>query len=788
MSSVTSTLSEIRQEQDYFDHAMDVHQASITRMNSSYSSLGTAVERRAMKKANESRTVLGPDQPAAFARMDLEDGQHYYIGHTSISDEDRDLLVINWQSKVASKFYSATPQEPQGLTRKRDFKTEGNRIKLLEDLHLQDLAEKLSELDGTVYVDDVLKGSLEASRTGEMKDIVRTIQAAQNDILRRPLDSLLVVQGGPGTGKTAVALHRVSWLLFEYEKLKAEDVLVIGPNPAFARYIQKVLPGLGNESVSQTSMPQLLQRSFKVQGSDPTRVAQIKGSPEIADVIANGLNDRIKLPTGPLRIRRRNSQSTVNILPETLVEDIERLRSEYYGVGREKLKERVLEHCAATLGLVRGGAADVVDPKSVETEVNKLWPQLSAPQFLRELLGSKARLRSAADGWLDEQQIEALYRPAAERITEEPWTLADLVLIDEAASNMQDRQTDWKHIVVDEAQDLSPMQIFALRRRSKDGSMTLVGDVAQSTGPFARSSWNDIVDGLRTNLPVYEETLEHGYRVPREVYEVASRLLPEAAPEITPPTIVREVGDQPELFDVSPSLVAREAAEVASHHSGRGRFVGVIAPAEWWDEITNAFNEMDMEWGDPTHGGAMRSVNLVTPEASKGLEFESVVVVDPQSVLDQDNGARLLYITLTRTTKRLDILAPSGEIPEIIADAFPHAKVIDEPALDLDPVISEEGEAVSDVATFEPDNADSEVVAASEPVASATASTRELSVPTPADVAERRKRADAAETQLTAFEEELISQNAEMLISTLGRLYLPEMQKRVLKEALRKLK
>ncbi|PRZ15593.1 HelD family protein [Nesterenkonia sandarakina] len=787
--AVGKNVEDIQLEQDYFDNAMDVHRAKIEHRDGSYGSVATAADRRALKTGYDKLTPLGEDSAVAFARMTLEDGRTHYIGNTLISD-NQEILVINWRTRVASRYYESSPEDPMSVSWKRAFDTRGNRIESLQDTLLAELREKIEKLPGKVHVDDALLNSLSSSRDGTMRDIVRTIQAAQNKILRTDKDTLLVVQGGPGTGKTAVALHRASWLLYQYQdSLRPEELMVVGPNPAFTKYIKDVLPGLGDQHVVQTSIQQMLQRDLKVRGIETDYVARLKGSAEMADVIAEGLNDRIKRPTGPLRIRRRNSASTINLLPETVTEDIESLRGEYYGIGREKLKERIIEHCAAELAGVRGDAALIVDPRSVDSEVNKLWPQLSATQYVRELFGSKIRLTSAGGKHLDASSIEALYRPVAERISDEPWTVADLGLIDEAASNINPRQDEWEHIVVDEAQDLSPMQIFALRRRSKNGSMTLVGDIAQSTGPFARNSWSDIIDGIRMNAPVHEATLEHGYRVPREVYAIAQELLPQAAPDIKAPTIVREAQAEPELFVVAHTQVANEVAQVASHHSAKGRFVGVIAPAEQWDAITAAFDGLELQWTDSSTGGLGRSINLVTPESSKGLEFDAVVVVAPQTILEQDNGARLLYIALTRTTSRLDVIAPSGEIPAIIGDAFKHVTVIDEPEL----------EEYEDVEETEPDpgfgGLDDELTI----TASSRASTPS---PTPADIQAQmnfgkpfpRSRSQATneslETEsieLNKWEEDLVERNAGYLLETLQGFYQLRLQRRIVEEVLKRL-
>lgn len=791
---------EVRQEQEYFDRAMDAHLDKWHRYETELTNPGTAVERRAMKKTVDTMLRLGASDAAALMRVDLDDGDTYYLGKTSIRD-GADLLVINWKERAGSRFYQATPDDPQGVVRKRTYATDGNRVKDFQDAVLAQIAEEIEQLDGYVGSDDPILASLEARRTGELKDIVGTIQAAQDKILRTKKNSLLVVQGGPGTGKTVVALHRASWILYNYrDEIQPEELLVVGPNPAFTKYIQKVLPDLGDHSVRQTSIQGMLQRSISVRAAEPDNVARIKGSSHMQDVIASGLDDRIKPPGGPVRIRRRNSASAITLLSEVVAEDLEEFRAQYYGIGREQMKARLMERCAEALGQRGGGSVErIVDPRSLDAELNKMWPQLSAAQFVRELLGSKQRLRAAAGEYLRTEDIELLHRPAAERIADEPWTLADLALIDEAASFMQDRQELWGHIVVDEAQDLTPMQLAALRRRSKNGSMTIVGDLAQSTGPFARDSWDDIIEDLKSNAEVIRAELQFGYRVPRQVFEVAEPVLREAAPELTPPTVVRDVKDQPTLFDVSPAMLPDEVARLASHHSGKGRFVGVIAPPQMWDDIVKSFDAADLQWNDSTQGGLGSSINLVTPEASKGLEFEAVIVVDPQTILDQDQGARLLYIAMTRTTNRLEVIVPSGGVPDLISDVFPTVKVIEDVALasskenlsfsgDLEPspMVVKDAAPWAEEESLENHNA------------SDGSASEQDGTPTPGDIAAFHGidlRMTAGSDQqvdpttdrlagLTPIQRDLVRRNAEYLVNILVDSYGPALRAPVLEEAL----
>ena len=672
-----NTADEIVMEQDYFDLAAAYREEAVAGRGVGDWSAGTAAERRAFARsfANQSDIDLGEN--VAFGRMDCEDGEVYYVGKHPIFDSDKNLLVINWQSPAAVAYNQATAHDPQGLLRKRAFDAERNRIKTFQDTVFKELAQAVAELEHwQAPDDDLLIAALSEKRNGQMADIVRTIQAAQDKIVRMDKDRLLIVQGGPGTGKTAVALHRVSWLLFNYQDdLMPGDVLVIGPNPTFTRYIRRVLPDLGDNDVVQQALPEMLAPGTEVRATESPNVAALKGSALMADIIATGLVDRIREPKAPVRIQQRSSGRFVSVPPEEVVVHIRALKGEIYLEGRAKFKSSLIElaqaeHLRHAFAPFRD--PNLLDPKSLDSAVNQIWPQLNPQQFVRELLGSKERLLRASTGTdLRASDIELLYRPMASNIADEPWTVADLALIDEAAEGLRGEPDLFGHIVVDEAQDLSEMELMAIRRRSRHGSMTVVGDIAQSTGPSAMENWDRVKEMLASSLPCSLEELEHGYRVPREVFALATPVLAAAAPHVTPPLVTRSANAKPEFSEVDEDDLASDVADIVVHHSGRGRFVGVIAVPELWDDIRAAFRAEEIQWSESTSGGLSNAINLVTPEASKGLEFDAVIVVDPQRIVDQPHGERLLYIALTRTTTRLDVVYPLGSLPSILGGGSP---------------------------------------------------------------------------------------------------------------------
>jgi DNA helicase IV len=667
-----SKASELQLEQAFFDQAKQHRDSQNSAWSMAGASAGTAVERRAYKNAMEKRKVASPDDPVALTRIAYEDGDKLYIGKVAIFDEEKNLLVINWQAPAAAVANQASVHDPLGLQSKRIFDAPANKIVSFEDIVYKALAEAVSELDDHSYAGDALLQSLTRKRGSEMTDIVKTIQAAQDKLVRADKDQLLIIQGGPGTGKTAVALHRVSWLLFNYQdELPPEDVLVVGPNPTFTRYIRRVLPDLGDDDVVQQALQNLLSNDVGMTGQDSSAAATVKGSVRMSQVLEKALKQRIRMPSADIRIQRRNTVLTVSVPASSIAEVLETLQFDSFADGRRRFRQRLIELCAPQLGNIRQVSPEqFLDLRALDAEVEKIWPQITPHQFLRELLGSKERMKRAAEGHLAPDEMELLYRQQAEKVSDEPWTMADLALLDEAQAAMREAPRTYGHIVVDEAQDLSKMQLRAIRRRSKNGSMTVVGDIAQSTGPYSRDSWDDIAfilgDGTPAHMPSQIAELEHGYRVPKQVFDVALPILQSAAPSVTPPRILRDVDYAPRFAGVPTGELAEEVARTVFTHSGRGRFVGVVAPLQLWPGLREAFQADDLQWSESTEGELSTAINLVTPEDAKGLEFDAVIVVDPAIILEMPHGERMLYIALTRTTTHLDVIYPLGSLPPIL--------------------------------------------------------------------------------------------------------------------------
>jgi DNA helicase IV len=519
---------------------------------------------------------------------------------------------------------------------------------------------------------------LNSERTPEMRQIVETIQAAQSALIGSDPDQVLVVQGGPGTGKTAVALHRLSAILYNEQSVSPSDVLVIGPNETFTRYIARVLPQLGDEDVEITDVNRMLGSRVVVSTRESSDAAKLKGDLRMVEVLRRGLADRVRVPQEPLAFSVIGVPWRARVEPELLRRLIDGQAAVLQNVGRnafrERLKNAVVSQVRARMEgdrlPVRGDLAMLLDATEIESAVDRIWPRLSPQAFLRELYGSLERLVNAAGSALTADEIGLLRRTAGPRVAEQLWSKEDLVLLDEVAHLMGERAARYSHTVVDEAQDLSPLQVRAIARRSGTGAMTLVGDIAQSTGHWARDSWDDILDLIETSLPKHVQHLEFGYRVPRSVMELASRLLPIAAPAIEAPRVVREVPNSVRVTEVGDAdELAQRVVDLVREHSGYGRFVGVVCPDERRPEVAEAFRKSGLSWQDANKGSLGASINLVSPVASKGLEFDAVVIVDPQLIVEAGpEGFRMLYVAMTRTTKYLDIVHPEGALPAPLRD------------------------------------------------------------------------------------------------------------------------
>ncbi len=497
---------------------------------------------------------------------------------------------------------------------------------------------------------DALLAALERDSDAAGPDIVAKIRADQDELIRTPPDSLLVIEGGPGTGKTMTALHRVAWLLGA-GGLSPTDVLVVGPSAAFARYSRSVLSSLGHDEVEHRALGALLPDV--VAGRDePLYLTRLKGEARMAGLLARAVeNQKGRLPADlPTAITVDGVAVPVDPVRLTQVLTTARASEATDGDRRSILR-----------AVLVAGSKDPRRALAAADELTSLlWPPVHPAAFLRELFASREDLAAAAGGEFTDREIAALHRSPAG----DDWGDADLPLLDEVQHLTGDEPGTYAHVVLDEAQDLSPMQVRVVARRSANGSMTLVGDMAQSTGPWARDDWHDVLAQLPDDLPRVHRELRFGYRVPRQIFDLAGELLPTAAPSVQAPTTVRDGPAEPTIVAVDPAERARVVVAAAADHAADGGTVAILCPEPCRAEIEARLLSEDVPWRPAAGFGTGAGITLLTPHQAKGLEFDVAVVVEPGFIVDDDpRGHRLLYIALTRATSHLYLVGAPEDLP-----------------------------------------------------------------------------------------------------------------------------
>lgn len=697
VAAVPQIDADLPSEQKWFDAVRAEREMKRESRAGAYGAAATPKDSGAINKAQQRDETLGhPDDEVAFLRIDREDGDAYYVGKNSIVSQTGDQMVYNWKTRAIQEMRGATHGDSRGVHRHREYSTRPvNAIDRINDVLFAELAAKVAALEGgeaaLLTSDGFLQDVLERRRSPQMEDIVRTIQAAQADIISAHADQLLVVQGGPGTGKTAVALHRVAALLFnELKDVERDDVLVVGPNATFLRYIARVLPELGEDRVVHQDLQRLMDANVTVSVKEQPEAARLKGDDRMCEVLSRGLQERVRVPQDDVQFSFDDVSWRVTLQPALVQDAMADIETSPYAPGRARMRtalEALILREARRTDKAGARASNLrPKPSEVDAYLERIWPQLTPQAFLRDLFGSLERLVAAASGTLDVEALQYLRRQAAPRLSEQLWSKEDLPLLDFLADEITGERRTFAHIVVDEAQDLSPMQLIAIRRRSRAGAMTIVGDIAQSTGQWARGSWDDVISELESPLPHSLEHLRYGYRVPRAVMDLAARLLPEAAPGIDAPTVVTDVDRAPAWHPVAThgDLVAA-ALDAIQKHSAKGLFVGVVRPDSYRDDLARALDAAEISWSDADHGELTKAINVVSPTAAKGLEFDAVVVLDPQAIVDAGpHGLRMLYVALTRTTGHLDIVHVDGLVPACLVDDEP-SLVPDERRADATP-------------------------------------------------------------------------------------------------------
>jgi DNA helicase IV len=537
-----------------------------------------------------------------------------------------------------------------GVRLRRRFGFAAGELTSFEDEHL-DRGESLG------LASQLLREEIERPRVGPMRDIVATIQPDQDEFVRADLDTSLCIQGAPGTGKTAVGLHRAAYLLYTYpERLRRSGVLVVGPNDAFLHYIGQVLPSLGEGGITQSTITGLLAHTAKAR--EPVELAVLKGDARMAEVLRRAVLSHVAKPTEDVvaivgtkryRVGAHHLRRYVDDARRALGTGLR------WSVARDRLRTQVAEDVRRQREDAGGAPTDaetarVARSQAVRDWLDAVWPELSATHLLLRLYAEPEFLAACARGVLDEGECAALYRPAPRSAKSAKWTPADAVLLDELDAMLHGTET-FVHAVVDEAQDLSEMQCRAVARRCPLGSLTVLGDLAQATTPWAPGSWTVTLEHLGHDAKVQPLTV--GYRVPGEVLELANRLLPHIASDVPPATSVRQ-GRGSLTFASRRELVAEVATALAVEGS-MGVIVADVAAPAMLNDLRAAGVDAHLldEEVDPR-------VTVVPASAAKGLEFDTVLLIEPADIVVAEpsriDGLRRLYVVLTRAVSRLAIL------------------------------------------------------------------------------------------------------------------------------------
>lgn len=679
------------------------------------------------------------DEPLVFGRIDRVDDEPLYIGRIGVSDENRNRLVVDWRTSVAEPFYRATAGDPMGVIRRRHLHCRGRALLGIDDELLTEDAEQAADL--VLVGEAALMRAMQLSRTGRMRDIVATIQREQDEIIRAPLEGTLVVQGGPGTGKTAVGLHRASYLVYAHrQRLQRSGVLFLGPNPVFLRYVEHVLPALGEHDVVMTT-PAGIVRGVDATGTDPRPAERVKGDPRMSEVMRRAVVEREQGIGAPVRIRYDGEALELSVkASQRIAAQIRKARGAHNSkrsmVLRAVMLHLIDQYRRSLRSSLRDGIraampwdgtkmphgsrvdffGDMLDNDDVRKAVDEMWPDLSPQRALRELFASDQRLKRASADVLTQQEWSALQRSPSEAWTpadvplldeltvllgrpaprrgddttdvtkEDQWWIermltemaADDPMIDQMRDELMERFMDERraserdrphlrfretfgHVVVDEAQDLSPMQWRSIGRRVPSRSMTILGDLGQATSAWAADDWTEALEhlarpGARGQFERRDLTIN--YRTPAEIMDAASDLLDVVDADLPRPRSVRRSGRPPDVMTVGADLLVKsavahvrqlrgEAAEAAERDGGT---VCVVTSPAYLEELRAELGSTD--------GSQVLEAEVAVLEVTKvkGLEFDAVVIADKETIL-RDQGPRALYIAMTRPTQRLTMIS-----------------------------------------------------------------------------------------------------------------------------------
>ncbi|GAA2613951.1 ATPase AAA [Streptomyces roseoviolaceus] len=599
-----------------------------------------------------------PEGPLFFGALEFEGaGGRLHIGRLRISEHPAEPpLVVDWRAPVSRAFYQASARDPQDVAVRRRFgwapgrRGDSGDLTGLEDEHLGQGENRASR---------IVAREIERPRVGPMRDIAATIQPEQDDLVRGDLAMSVCVQGAPGTGKTAVGLHRAAYLLYTHpQRIRRGGLLILGPNRTFLSYIAEVLPALGETGVRQSTLAEEIAR-WPVRGTDEESAAVVKHDARMAEVLRRALYARVRtagagsltVPDGSYRWRVPEAELA------RIVTDV-REEEPPYGVGRERVRARIVRSLRERVERRAGPPTNawvrrVERARPVSAYLDAVWPRVRPEEVVAELLTGREVLAWAADGLLDSAEQRALLWLEPPRSWKSArWSAADLVLLDEVAGLIEHPE-GYGHVVVDEAQDLSPMECRVIARRAPFGSLTVLGDLAQGTTPWAARSWPTVLAHLgKPDAAVVGLTT--GFRVPRAVVGLANRLLERLDVDVPAARSLRGDGEL-RMRETAPDGVPAAVVDAVRDALGQEGSVGVVAADADVPRVREALDAAGLEAAGPGELGARLS--LVPASVVKGLEYDHVVAVEPAAIVEAEKrGLHRLYVVLTRAVSRLEVV------------------------------------------------------------------------------------------------------------------------------------
>lgn len=684
----------IAQEQKAVDHAyhcleqMKREKEWLSRNPAGASAKDNAAQRREYERLLQSYDLTG--NPLVFMRVDVEEEgepETFYIGRRAVRDAEGNRVVVSWTTEAAKRWRLARQKSPGDLLLRRRLACRERRVtEYFDEINRLSAAASPARVAAIVgsdkdEVDPFLLEELDRARDGLMRDIVETIQRDQLELVSDNRPGTLVIQGGPGTGKTAVGLHRVTWML-DNNRFTADQILVVGPHQEFLDYVGQVLPALGSRGVATRRLRDLWEG--QVNGTDTEEQRRIKSDTRMARVLERAVRNTVrpealdKFLTGDDEFRM-SFEGTALTVPG---EEIRRFHDQARQVDgpqrlqRDRFVDALVDRLVTEAVQSRGGRGRdrrlrirINSHPQVASLVNAMWPQVSETRLLRRLLNDPEELRAAAEGLLSEEEQRALLRPRAKRADEEPWTEDDLVCLEELRFLLSGTEGQrYRHIVVDEAQDLTPMQVRSLARRCPSGSMTVLGDLAQSTGVHRYEDWSAFAALLTLPDGWHLEELTAGYRVPREVMDIAAPVAVTVSPLTRFPDSVRprRSGAVTVVATTADSLLTEIGTQLrrfGDERSDRSVAVLVDDGSELLSQARNRFAA-----GRSGDGDRAPTVRVLPVSGVNGLEFDHVILVEPEEIAESgEAGYGRLYVALTRCTQSLTIVH-ARPLPDVLAD------------------------------------------------------------------------------------------------------------------------